>query len=407
MENYKIMKKEKFKLIKKEKFFFLALSFFLLIILFTNLIFSINTTENITGDKSQNNLSLNNLSNNLTHEKNVYFFWGIGCPHCEKVISSGVLERAKLISNTNIYELEVYNNQTNRDLYEKYSSLLKIPSSQKGVPLLVIECDEGYSYFIGDSPIINNLEKSLEKCSPMIEIKQEGLSSDNPNAQSLTLGSIILSALIDSINPCAFGVLIFLLATLLSTASSKRALRYGLVYVLIIFLVYFSAGLGIMKIISEFSGIMNYIILIAGVLVFIGGLIEIKDFFFYGKGVSLRIPVSIKPTLERITKKGTLPAVILLGIIVALVELPCTGGIYLAILSLMHINKTFGIPYLLLYNLIYVLPLIVMVLIAYFGTKTEKITSWVEENKKWMRLAAGIVMIVLALYLLNSVYRFV
>ncbi len=87
--------------------------------------------------------------------------------------------------------------------------------------------------------------------------------------------------------------------------------------------------------------------------------------------------------------------------------MPCTGGIYLAILSLMHINKTFGIPYLLLYNLIYVLPLIVMVLIAYFGTKTEKITSWVEGNKKWMRLAAGIVMIALALYLLNSVYKFV
>jgi len=73
----------------------------------------------------------------------------------------------------------------------------------------------------------------------------------------------------------------------------------------------------------------------------------------------------------------------------------------------MHINKTFGIPYLLLYNFIFILPLLAIVLISYYGTKTEKITNWVEKNKKYMRLAAGIVMIALALYLLNSVYNWV
>jgi cytochrome c biogenesis protein CcdA len=152
---------------------------------------------------------------------------------------------------------------------------------------------------------------------------------------------------------------------------------------------------------------MNYIIILAGILVLIGGLIEIKDFFWYGKGFSLRIPIGVKPLLERITQQGTLGGVILLGIIVALVELPCTGGIYLAILSLMHINKTFGVPYLFLYNLIFVLPLIAIVLIAYYGTKTEKITKWVECNKKVMRLLAGVVMVVLAVYLLNSVYGWI
>jgi cytochrome c biogenesis protein CcdA len=405
MKNTRIMKKENFKPIKNDKSLFLALFLSFLIIIFTNLVFSINTIQNT--NNVQDNSSINTLNNNLTHEKNVYFFWGLGCPHCENVIKSGVLERAKFIQNTTIYNLEVYNNQTNRDLYEKYSSLLKIPSSQRGVPLLVIECKEGYSYFVGDTPIINNLEKSLEQCKPMIEIKQEGLSSDNPHAQTLTLGGIIIAALVDSVNPCAFGVLIFLLATMISMASSKRALKYGLIYSFIIFIVYFLAGLGLMKIISEFSGIMNYIIILTGILVFIGGIIEIKDFFLYGKGISLRIPVKIKPTLERITQKGTLWAIILLGTIVALVELPCTGGIYLAILSLMHINRTFGIPYLLLYNLIFILPLVIIVFLSYFGTKIEKITKWIEENKKIMRLAAGIVMITLAIYLLNSVYKWI
>ena len=336
-------------------------------------------------------------------EKNVYFFWAVGCPHCENVKDNGILEEVDKIENVNVYQLEVYNNQENRDKYTKFADDLEISQYERGVPFLVIECQKGYSYFIGDSPIINNLKEAVISCTPMKEVSTE-VSSDNPNSQTLTLGSIIIAALIDSINPCAFGVLIFLLATMLSMASSKRALKYGLIYVFIIFSVYFLAGLGIMKIITTFSGVMNYIITFAGILVLIGGIIEIKDFFWYGKGVSLRIPVSMKPTLEKMTQKGTIWAVILLGIVVALVELPCTGGIYLAILSLMHVNKTFGIPYLLLYNIIFILPLIVMVLFAYYGTKTEKISGWVERNKKYMRLGAGIVMLGLAAYLLNSVY---
>ncbi|MEM0465282.1 MAG: cytochrome c biogenesis CcdA family protein [Candidatus Pacearchaeota archaeon] len=354
-------------------------------------------------------ISINSIkAQDLTekNQKNIYFFWGKGCPHCENVINSGVLEEVSEIENVNVYSFEVYYNQSNRDLYNKFANELEINQYQRGIPFLVIECEKGYSYFIGDTPIINNLKNSITHCKPMKEISSR-VSSDNLNIHKITLGSIIIAALIDSINPCAFGVLIFLLATMLSTASSKRALKYGLIYVFIIFIVYFLAGLGIMKIISEFSEIMNYIIVIAGVLVFIGGLIEIKDFFFYGKGFSLKIPVSVKPILEKITKKGTLWAIILLGIVVALVELPCTGGIYLAILSLMHINKSFGIPYLLLYNIIFVFPLIIIVLIAYHGTKTEKITNWIDKNKKWMRLAAGLTMIILAIYLLNSVYNWI
>ena len=349
------------------------------------------------------NISAQKINNN---QKNVYFFWGEGCPHCENVLKSGILEEIAKLENVNVYKLEVYYNQTNRDLYTKFADELEISQYQRGVPFLVIECQQGYSYFLGDTPIINNLKDAVMNCKPMKEISTN-VSSDNPNSQTLTLGSIIIAALIDSINPCAFGVLIFLLATMISMASSKRALKYGLIYTFVIFLVYFSAGLGIMKIITAYSSIINYIIVFAGILVFIGGLIEIKDFFWYGKGASLRIPINMKPTLEKITKKGTLWAVILLGAIVALVELPCTGGIYLAILSLMHINKTFGIPYLLLYNFIFILPLLAIVLISYYGTKTEKITNWVEKNKKYMRLAAGIVMIALALYLLNSVYNWV
>lgn len=344
-------------------------------------------------------------SNELNKTK-VYYFYGVGCPHCENVYRSGILEEVSKKENVELFKYEVYFNQTNRNFYLDFAEKLEIPSAQRGIPFVVIEyCGIGYSYFIGDKPIIDNLKTALEKCEPMKKISS-GASSDNPSASKLTFWAIVIAALIDSINPCAFGVLIFLMAAMLSMSSSKRAFRYGLVYTFVVFLVYLLLGLGIIRIIQDFHNIINIIIKIAAIFSFVGGLIEIKDFFWYGKGISLKIPASAKPFIERITHKGTLVSVILLGITVTLFELPCTGGIYLAILSLMSVNKTFGISYLLLYNLIFILPLVFIVFLVYFGQKIEKISAWIERNKRLMRLAAGIVMILLAIYLLNSVYGF-
>ncbi|MEM4625245.1 MAG: cytochrome c biogenesis protein CcdA [Candidatus Pacearchaeota archaeon] len=374
---------------------------YIILLLLSLLSISKAHSENVLSISSASTESFNNSS------KNVYFFWGIGCPHCENVIKSGILEEIKSVKEINLYSLEIYNNQENREKYNYFANKLNIDPYQRGVPLAVIECGNKYSYLIGDKQIIGNLKDSIINCYSGDEIDPRDKNPGNSNNHGVTLSSIIIAAIIDSINPCAFGVLIFLLATMLSVSSPKKALRYGIIYSLIIFIVYFLVGLGIMKAISEFSKAIDYVILFTAIIIFIGGIIEIKDFFFYGKGISLKIPKFAKPLIEKFTKKGTIGAVIILGILVALAELPCTGGIYIAILSLMHVNKTFGVSYLLLYNLIFITPLLVIVLMVYYGTKTEKITNWIERNKKIMRLSAGIIMILLSLYLINSVSRFI
>jgi cytochrome c biogenesis protein CcdA len=96
-----------------------------------------------------------------------------------------------------------------------------------------------------------------------------------------------------------------------------------------------------------------------------------------------------------------LPAIIVLGIIVSLVELPCTGGIYLGILSLIADGGSKGIWYLVVYNLIFVLPLVLISYMIYHGTRVERVNAWVQENKRYMRLAAGLIMVFLALVLLG------
>ncbi|MBI2652921.1 hypothetical protein HYX00_05645 [Candidatus Woesearchaeota archaeon] len=212
-----------------------------------------------------------------------------------------------------------------------------------------------------------------------------------------TLGTVITTALIDSINPCAIGVLILLVSIMIAFKTKKEMLFYGLIYVLAVFVTYVLAGFGILYFLSSIPlYISEYISIAVGSLIIIAGLIEIKDFFWYGQGITLAIPQERAKQIHDMTKKITLPGVIFLGIFVAGVELPCTGAPYLAILLLLSQNFNFAaFLMLILYNIIFILPLIVILLMVYFGFKIQSIKRWKQNNRTYMRLATGIILIFL------------
>ena len=212
-----------------------------------------------------------------------------------------------------------------------------------------------------------------------------------------TLGTVITTALIDSINPCAIGVLILLISVMIAFRSKKEMLFYGLVYVFFVFLTYLSAGLGILYFLSVIPLVVSeYISIFVGSLIVIAGLIEIKDFFWYGQGITLSIPPEKAKQIHEMTKKITLPAMVFLGAFVAGVELPCTGGPYLAILLVLSQNFNFAaFLMLILYNIIFVMPLIVILLMVNFGFKIQNIKRWKQNNRTYMRLATGIILIFL------------
>ncbi len=212
-----------------------------------------------------------------------------------------------------------------------------------------------------------------------------------------TLGTVIVTALIDSINPCAIGVLILLISIMIAFKTKKEMLFYGFIYVLAVFVTYVLAGFGILYFVSSIPlYISEYISIVVGALIIIAGLIEIKDFFWYGSGITLAIPPERVKQIHDMTKKITLPGVIFLGAFVAAVELPCTGAPYLAILLLLSQNFNFtAFLMLILYNIIFVLPLIVILLMVYFGFKIQHIKRWKQANRTYMRLATGIILIFL------------
>jgi len=232
--------------------------------------------------------------------------------------------------------------------------------------------------------------------------------------EQLTLGIIIAAALADSINPCVFGVLIFLLAYMTAVFKNKaKMLLAGVIYITSVYLTYFLIGIGLFTL-AYTAGIAKPFYRVAAVIAIIAGLFEIKDYFWYGKGFSLQM---IPGAAEKIKKFSntmkhmeikhpvlSLAIAALLGIFVVLVELPCTGAPYLAILGLLSKGSyAEGIPLLLLYNLIFILPLIVIVALVYIGHTSKTLEKWRKENRGFMRLAIGLFLLVLGAYMLWAI----
>jgi cytochrome c biogenesis protein CcdA len=225
---------------------------------------------------------------------------------------------------------------------------------------------------------------------------------------NLTIPILVGAALVDSINPCAFGVLIFLIAYLFKTFHSHRSvITHGLVYIAAVFITYLIAGLLLLPVLSQFGRIGTGAYVAIGILLIIFGLLEIKDFFFYGKGPSLGIFPSAAKRIETFTHRitGKLTTSFFLGVFVALVELPCTGAVYLGVLSLvaltgLGINNFF---LLVLYNLLFVLPLVIILLLVHRGGEAGQLERWREKYRGYMRLTIGLLLIGLGAWMIRFI----
>lgn len=213
-----------------------------------------------------------------------------------------------------------------------------------------------------------------------------------------TLGLVLGSAAIDSINPCAIGVLILMISVILAGKKSVgRMVLLGGMYILAIFLTYFLAGLGLLYFLSAIPlFVTEYVSIIVGSIIILFGLVEIKDFFWYGRGFSLGIPVGFAKKIHQMAKNISVLGVIITGAFVAGVELPCTGAPYLAIITVLSTNfNAVAFLMLVLYNIVFVLPLLVILLMVAGGVKLHVVKAWKQEARGFMRLMIGLLLVFL------------
>ena len=228
----------------------------------------------------------------------------------------------------------------------------------------------------------------------------------------LTLPVVIGAALLDSLNPCAFAVLLtFIAATLVlveragahGLAARWFLWRAGLIYVGGVFLTYLGLGLGLLAFASGLSQ-THWVGRAAALGAVALGLLALQEGLVPEWGARLGVPANLHRRLHVLTGRATLPAVFGAGVLVGLCTVPCSGAIYLAVLGLLAAQATLaqGMAYLVLYNLLFVLPLVTLLAVVASRPVVNQLGCWQLHHGAALKSGLGMAAVGLGLLLLTT-----
>jgi cytochrome c biogenesis protein CcdA/glutaredoxin len=374
----------------------------------------------------------------------VLMFYGNGCPHCAQ--AELLLEQMKKeYPQLKTYLFEVYSHRENIDLMVQYADAYNIETG--AVPTLFI----GQQAIVGDNSkkiraaieecAIDGCKSALEAIGPELAvIIRQSIATTNENAEknppsaaplsdgstetitdtnfkpeikseqmttpsALTLPAVIGGAAVDAINPCEFAVLIILITTVLASGGRHRALMAGLAFTASVFISYLLMGLGLYSAIAA-AGLNQTFYITVSILAILIGLFNLKDWLWYGKWFVMEVPISWRPRLQKIIRGVTsVPGAFLVGFAVSLFLLPCTSGPYVVILGLLAktTTRSSAIGWLLLYNTIFILPMILITLAITLGiTSVQKAEAWRQSKLRFLHLVAGLIILGLGISMLSS-----
>ena len=221
-------------------------------------------------------------------------------------------------------------------------------------------------------------------------------------ADALTFARITSLALADSVNPCAIAILVMILVSILTkdVRNRKKVLHTGLMFVLSVFIGYLFYGIIMVQFFKSFAELIrenSFLIYNSlAILSMIIGAFNIKDYFSYTPGgIATEMPLWMRPKVKLIINRITSPkGAFVIGFFITLFLLPCTIGPYIVASGLLAEKGIIGaLPILIYYNIVFVLPMLAITLMIYFGfTKVEDVSGWKERNIRWLHLIAGILL---------------
>jgi glutaredoxin len=237
----------------------------------------------------------------------------------------------------------------------------------------------------------------------MLDFFGRNLSLDEAGLPLFTLAM----GLLDGFNPCSLWVLILMISLLAPMNNRPRMAAIAGTFVAVEGIAYFifmAAWLNLFLLI----GLSRISELVIATIALVAGIINLKDFRFYGRGVSLSIPDAAKPDIyarmRRILQAqnlaGALIGTVLLAILVQIVEFMCTSGfpaLYTRILTLKQLDSISYYSYLLLYNLAYMFDDVIILAIGVITLSQRRLQ---EKEGRWLKLISGLVMVGLGVYLI-------
>ena len=363
----------------------------------------------------------------------LYYYSAENCPHC---LEYGPLVHrlANSFQNIELIEKDIW---LDRSAFEEMMALL---ATHGDLPVTTPTLFLGDKVWIGlDHEKIRRVEAQLEECvatgcpdaldrlhgvdTPEADVLQAPEDTfvsipflGNLDAREVSLPLVTLTlGLLDSFNPCAFFVLLFLLSLMVHAHSRVRMLTVGVVFVSFSGLIYFLFMAAWLNLFLATGG-LRIVTLLAGLVAILIGGVNIKDYFLFNKGPSLSIPERVKPSLYHrvrdIVRTGSYVSLLggtaLLAIAANSYELLCTAGfpmVFTRILTLQALPTWQYYAYIGLYNGIYVIPLLIIVILFAVTLGAHQLS---EMQGRYLKLISGVMMadmgLVLAFFpaLLNS-----
>ncbi|OGG79954.1 hypothetical protein A3A39_01050 [Candidatus Kaiserbacteria bacterium RIFCSPLOWO2_01_FULL_54_13] len=211
-----------------------------------------------------------------------------------------------------------------------------------------------------------------------------------------------VSAILDSVHPCSFSILLITIAFLFGIQMTRgKILAIGGVYIAGIFVAYLGIGLGAFYVlhilnVPHFMGKLGATLLIGF------GLLNLINWLLPSFPLKLSIPASAHRKMAELMNSVSIPAAFVLGLLVGLCQFPCMGGPYLMVIGLLHDSATYtaGVGYLVLYNAILILPLAAVLYLAARREVVDRMQEWRRTNLSLVRLWSGIAMVLLGILVL-------
>ncbi len=346
------------------------------------------------------------------------FFYTPGCLECEETRAE--LEQwAPQFPDLRIRTFNLASEENQR-LDEALSQMYKIPESKR---LAATRFYIGENYLRADDLQYDSFKKLVSKNQgkpvppPWNKVNQEALEKGGKNIverfKAWSLSAVLIAGLIDGINPCAFATIIFLVSYLtLMGRKSREILLYGITFTFGVFIAYLLAGMGLMTFFRELSGFplvargIHFLIILFALSL---GVISLYDYILFRRGQiakwKLQLPTVMKKKIHGIIReqakssKGGLLTTFGVGFVIACCQVVCTAQVYLPTIGyIMTIPqlRTHALLNLLLYNVMFIIPLVGVFVSAFWGVTSERMAFISKEHTGQVKLLTGVLFIVLA-----------
>lgn len=313
------------------------------------------------------------------------------------------------------YDLSV---TENIGLMNEYYNSFKVPYEEWGGTLALFIGDRCFTDYREIKKTEKGLEEEIKKYLKTGSIIPEPRKERNliQVFRSFGLLTILAAGLIDGVNPCAFATIVFLIAylTMIVKRRRKEILFTGISFTLGIFLAYLLIGLGLLKALQVLKGITLVSKLLypaIGGLVFILAIYNFKDYLAIKRGkfgeITLQLPRFLKLGIHKVIREQTrikyfVILAFITGIIISILELFCTGQVYLP--TIMYI---LGIPglkvkalfYLILYALMFIVPLAVIFLLVYFGMTSKGLETFGRRHASTVKFLMALLFLFFAVFM--------